>query len=707
MVKGSVIVPQLCVKSARIAATGTLVAATAALAATPAAAAVAGLSHPLVWPILPIVLTGLFCGFVALRGYRDFAALAGVFLLGSMGQWMLVQDQYFPALKLTPLSLRVVFGLAALGLQAAVTIWVLLPDIRVGLQRRIGWGGGLRLVVLMGVLALFAVSPTLYVAYDFLPSYAVQIMLWGGLIGLHLLTLGGLLLVPGPDLGLRLPGLIFAALAVAGSLAMGVLAMQAIPHVGDEVPYILQAKLYLQGALTAPAPPEALRPGLEYYLLDIVDGRWIPTTAPGWPILLALGIAAGMPWLVNPLLTGATVLLARSFALRSSGAVAQANLVALLMAFSPWVLAVGGSYMTHSTAVFMAVLAWWCLSCGGFLRHGDARPLSVAWAVAGGLAMGWLFATRQFEGVLIGVLTGLALVAHRPFGWRPILGYALGCIATGAIYLIANFAITGNPLVAPLAAYLEGYWPDTRNAFGFGPDLGPPAKSWGALDFRPGHSPFEGAINTANGLASLNREALGWATGSFLAAGLALTWGNWRRITRFDLFLGLVLLGTIGGMFFYWFTGTFFVGPRYWYIACLPVFWISACGLTAFMSRAPEETAKRAGSVIWALCLSALMVFLPWRGAEKYHQYRENYAGLEALHEAGRFGHDLVFVTTPGDIGPALVLNDPMLPPGKPIYLKDMGEAQNAAAAAALPDRGVRHVTLSPDGAREHPATEN
>ena len=44
-----------------------------------------------------------------------------------------------------------------------------------------------------------------------------------------------------------------------------------------------------------PAPPEAAWPGLDYYLIEIKDGRWFSATQPGWPAVLALGYAGWGP----------------------------------------------------------------------------------------------------------------------------------------------------------------------------------------------------------------------------------------------------------------------------------------------------------------------------------------------------------------------------------------------------------------------------
>lgn len=665
--------------------------------ASPSWAATSADSRAFSWFAAMAALALVVAGLAATRGYRRFGILAGLFVLGSAGRLTLLRDIWFPAIDPFPLSILVMCGISALLLQAGVTAMFLWQYRSAGLRALARPAPALKTLILLIILSLLSVSPTVYVAYGSLFSYGVQLTIGLCMAMLQLGTLGALLLVPGPSLP-RLPGFLsplaaaFIALIVASTLA--ILAFEGIPHVGDDLTYLFQARTFAGGHLSVPAPPEALHPGLEYYLLDFQNGRWIGTTAPGWPAILTLGVLAGVPWLVNPALTALSILLSFDLIRRASGDRRLAALVAWLMACSPWVLATGASLMTHASSLFMLLLAWWCLVNGGVLREGKRGTLSIGWAIAGGLAMGWLFTTRQFEGFVLGGITGFGILLLRPIPWRSAFAYGAGCVVTGLVYFAFNYALTGNPLEAPLAEYLERIWPENSNGFGFGADRGPPGGSWGALDFRPGHTAFEGAINTLNGFAALNLEALGWASGSALAAGLMLFGrGTWARQPG-ALFLLVCFVAVVVGLFFYWFAGTFYIGPRYWYIVSLPVFLASAAGLSCFADRIGSDFGSKVPALVGLLCLTGLLVFTPWRGATKYYQFRENYNWLSKA----AFENDLVFVSLDGDMEAALVLNDPYLPSDKPIFLRDLGPSANAAAAAAYPDRGTRLVRLGPDG---------
>lgn len=73
----------------------------------------------------------------------------------------------------------------------------------------------------------------------------------------------------------------------------------AVSEYPDPVSYFVQAKIVVHGALWLPSPqsPEFFPTP---YMIN--DGRFYCMYPPGWPILLATGMAAGVPWMVNPLL---------------------------------------------------------------------------------------------------------------------------------------------------------------------------------------------------------------------------------------------------------------------------------------------------------------------------------------------------------------------------------------------------------------------
>jgi hypothetical protein len=109
----------------------------------------------------------------------------------------------------------------------------------------------------------------------------------------------------------RLPVVALILFAFAVALHVSVDVLERLPHVQDSLTHLFQAQT-LAGGLTAPAPPLAgpdESPHFRQEFLLVRDGRWFGKYPPGYPALLAVGVAAGGHWLVNPLLAALTVAL--------------------------------------------------------------------------------------------------------------------------------------------------------------------------------------------------------------------------------------------------------------------------------------------------------------------------------------------------------------------------------------------------------------
>ncbi len=636
------------------------------------------------WYVAVVIAALLVGGVFRQRGQFLFGLLGAALLLGSAARLWLTQPLWFPRLEISANPPENLIMLAILVGQTVLTGFVLVrPQGRAAITGLMAEAGRWRLILLLGLAAAFCVSATPYVAYGYYLAFGLQIGIGGALNLVQMATLVAVFTVAGPDRAPRIPVPALAVFATLASAALAWAAFDRVPHVEDEVAYLFQARTFAAGVLGSPAPPAAAQPALEYYLFDIRGDQWIGVPAQGWAIVLSLGVLAGVPWLVNPVLTGISVWLAHGIVCRAVSR-ERADLVALLMATSPWVLAVGGTLMAHSTTLVMVLLGWWCLLRAG---EGSTRR-DVMLALVAGLALGWAFVTRQLDGLIISVLTGLWLLRRLPGGIGQVIACALGGVLSGGVFLMLNLTITGDALLTPQADYLSRLWPDTQNAYGFGPNVGPPAESWGALDIWIGHSPAEGLLNLINGVTALNYELLGWTFGSLVPVWIVFIWG--KKLTGFDRAMLVVFAILVGALFFYWFTGTFYLGPRYWHTALLPALALAAAGIETVRDRLPERHRGRLHCVILLLCAVSVVSFTPWRGVSKYNGYG-GYTG-DIRRQAAGLGNALVFVSTQGDIGSALYLNDPFLPEGKPIFLRDMGPEQNADIIAAFPGRDVVYL---------------
>ncbi len=459
---------------------------------------------------------------------------------------------------------------------------------------------------------------------------------------------------------------------------LAVFSYQRMPHIPDEVVYLLHARYFAHGMLTMPAPPVPDAFNLD--LMSLEHGRWFTPVPPGWPAILALGVIFGVPWLVNPLLAGACVLLASAL-LREIYPRRTARLALVLLAASPWALLMGMSLLTH------------CLSDAAFLVAALAvarqrRGGSPAWGLLGGAMIGMLTLVRPLEGFIVAIALGLWSLTAR---WRgvPLLQSAVLTAATAlvtALNLPYNKALTGNARTFPLMAYSDKVFGPGTNSLGFGPNRG---LGWNGLDPYPGHGLRDVIVNTNLNVFQINIELLGWSCGSLIAIWLLFSAGRLRRADWWMLaFIGAVLFAHA----FYWFSGGPDFGARYWFLVLVPCLALAARGIES--ADAALDPAGGSGTAVGAaalLALLAMLVFIPWRGIDKYYHYRGMRPDIRALAKATPFGADLVLVrgARHPDYHGAAVFNPVDLHAPKPVYAWDRGPETDSVLFAAYPGRRV------------------
>jgi hypothetical protein len=169
-----------------------------------------------------------------------------------------------------------------------------------------------------------------------------------------------------------------------------------------------------------------------------------------------------------------------------------------------------------------------------------------------------------------------------------------------------------------------------------------------------------------------------------------------------------MVAATIGAYGLYWFSGSFYIGPRYWFMALLPLVAVSVSGAGALASRLEGTGAVSLGTqrlafVIALLCALSVASFLTWRSVTKYHEFRGFHAGYRELIEEHDLDGSLVLVKTDSesDFGSAFVHNSPDLSGPGPIFARDLGPDSNRSLARAFPDRPIYFVIgRSDDGTK-------
>jgi hypothetical protein len=492
---------------------------------------------------------------------------------------------------------------------------------------------------------------------------------------------------PGPDASPE-PGGVDRFAVSAGAwvtlvaVLLSVFAYQRHPHVPDEFGYLLHARYFAAGQLAMPLPavPEAFRIDLMTY-----EGtRWFSPVPPGWPMVLALGALLGVPWLVNPVLAGIDVLLLY-VVVREFYSTRTARLTVLLFCVSPWQLFLAMSFMTHTWSLTCTLAA---AAAVGRLRR-TPRP---RYALLGGAALGIVSLIRPLEGVIAALLIGLWSIGARGEQWRflPSVLLTLSTVAIGALQLPYNKYLTGSARVFPIMAYFDQLYGEGSNGLGFGANRG---FAW-AQDPFPGHGWRDVVVNTSLNSFAVNVELMGWATGSLVVLAVFVFTAR-LKTSDWQMLLGIAAVST--AHHFHWFSGGPDFGARYWYLVIVPCLALTARGLEHLEALAVggsvgapgggPGSAVLAGTA--ALSIGAMLIFVPWRAADRYYQYRGSRPGIAALALANDFSRSIVLVRTGRGLeyASAFVYGDLDASGSAPLYAWDRSSEVREAVLEAYRDR--------------------
>ncbi len=470
------------------------------------------------------------------------------------------------------------------------------------------------------------------------------------------------------------------------SATVSYVVLEHIPHIDDSVSNLFQAKYFAAGHLYLPAPPDT-----ESFYVDLTvvkDGKWFGYAFPGWPAVLAIGVLAGVPWLVNPVLGGILILLAHAWLLRRCGR-GTANVAILLLAASSWLIFTSAELMGHPLTATMVLLA-----LVAFDRATEQGRRWVLWSLLAGAAAGLLMLTRAFDGIILAGAMGLITLIDGLLlrAWRAILVTGIAAAAVSALIFPYNRAVTGDPTYPAHVAWADAHYGPGVDVLGFGPNVG--ISSWPNLDPLPGHGPADVVLNLNKNMFMVNLDLFGWAMGSSIFVYLAFGLGRWRRD---DAFLLALVASYLAGYSAFYFSGGPDLGARYWYPILVALAGLSARGAQMVAAELRARGASinpgvRIGAFVVVATVSAATVMLPWRAVTKHYRYRGVTAEARELAASQHFDHALVFLRAPEngrDYQSAFIFNPSTLDDPETIYAFDAGPAKRAALVKHFADRQV------------------
>jgi hypothetical protein len=472
-----------------------------------------------------------------------------------------------------------------------------------------------------------------------------------------------------------------AAIAAAANYFV----LEHLPHIDDSVSNLYHAKYFAAGHLYLPAPPD-----FESFRMDLTvvrDGKWFGYAFPGWPAVLALGVLVGVPWLVNPLLGGALILLAHAW-VRHRYDRGTANLSVLILVASSWLIFTSAEMLGHPLTATLALLA-----LVAFDRATEERGRWLGWSILAGASVGGVLLTRAFDGILVAGAIGLLSLLDGSLlrAWKAIFITAAVTAVVAALIFPYNQAVTGKATYPAHVAWADEHYGPGIDVLGFGPNVG--IGTWPNLDPLPGHGPADVVLNWNKNFFMVNVDLFGWATGSLLFVWLVFALRRWHRADR--IVLALPATYVIGYSAFY-FSGGPDLGARYWYPILVPLAVLTARGIqmtSATLDReARPDAGVRIGVFVVIATLGAAAVMLPWRAMTKHYRYRGVTGEVRELAAAHGFEHALVFMRAAEngrDYQSAFVLNPRTLDDSGTVYAFDAGPENRAVVVSHYADRPV------------------
>jgi len=243
----------------------------------------------------------------------------------------------------------------------------------------------------------------------------------------------------------------------------------------DPIAYLTQAKMMAAGHLSAPTPvfPEFFDEDccLNYH------GRFFGKYPPGWPALLAIGLKCGFPWMVNPILTVAALLLVYVFARKFFDPLT--GIIAFTFA------SVSATILWGATGYFSEPLAFLSTTLLVFCSLLALKESGRLWSLTAGASLGILFCTHPSTAFAMcvpvaGVWTAAAI---RDQGrWMRGIFFAIGAVPLFILHFAYNRHLTGAPFTFPHSLFC------VYDRLGFG--LRAPGNHYPPTYYGPGHIPY-------------------------------------------------------------------------------------------------------------------------------------------------------------------------------------------------------------------------
>ena len=262
----------------------------------------------------------------------------------------------------------------------------------------------------------------------------------------------------------------------------------------DTVSYLFQAKLFSEGKLSVPAPPEHGFSSSPH--INVLNGKWYSKYPFGNALMLMFGVFINAPWFIPALATGGALLFLYLFVKEIYEEMHNgiALIAAVLALISPATLGMGSTWFSEPVSRFYLALYLFALLKTLKVEASPSGNYSYmqkfGYPILSGFALGYAFNTRPLSAVVFGVVGAGLTLYHLTTQWQerqallstikrfgfffiPFVVMLGVCMAWNAHFTEDPFMFT-HTVAQPydkigFGARTEGYEPNIEQAFIFTP----------------------------------------------------------------------------------------------------------------------------------------------------------------------------------------------------------------------------------------------